>query len=214
MQGWKDYKKLMDKVELADYKYTKESKGSSVNDVDAFFKDKKGVKRQKIDSGEDGIKQVNYWYVTGSKEKVRDTNYPEFYTEILTKYKDGKLVYASVEPGLYHVSFKDAISQKDGEKIKKLNDLISHENPHPVSYSVAQMKYKALPITNVSMFLDSSKDDEHPNYLAYYNFSPLIHDKHKNHKVISVNTLPFQQAQVDFGNCAYIAMQEGIKDAE
>lgn len=31
----------MDKVKLADYKYTKESKGSSLDDVDAFFKDKK-----------------------------------------------------------------------------------------------------------------------------------------------------------------------------
>ena len=27
MQGWKDYKELMKKVELADYNYVKESKG-------------------------------------------------------------------------------------------------------------------------------------------------------------------------------------------
>ncbi|WP_250543475.1 hypothetical protein, partial [Staphylococcus aureus] len=27
------------------------------------------------------------------------SNTPVFYAEIMTKYKDGKLVYASVEPG-------------------------------------------------------------------------------------------------------------------
>ncbi len=44
IQGWKDYKELMGKVELADYRFTKDSKGSSIKDVDAFFKGKKGIK--------------------------------------------------------------------------------------------------------------------------------------------------------------------------
>lgn len=30
IQGWKDYKELMGKVELADYRFTKDSKGSSI----------------------------------------------------------------------------------------------------------------------------------------------------------------------------------------
>ena len=36
----------MDKVTLADYKYTKESKGSSIEEVNKFFKDKKGLEHQ------------------------------------------------------------------------------------------------------------------------------------------------------------------------
>ena len=38
MQGWKDYKKLSDKVTLADLKYTEESEGSSLEEVDKFLK--------------------------------------------------------------------------------------------------------------------------------------------------------------------------------
>lgn len=214
MQGWKDYKKLMDKVKLADYKYTKESKGSSLDDVDAFFKDKKDVKRQKMDAGEDGIKQVNYWYVTGSGKKVGNTNYPEYYTEIMTKYKDGKLIYASVEPGLYHVSFSDAVENKDFTKVKNLNQLLKLNQSKPVPYSVAQMNYEALPVTNVSILVKGEKEKDDSNYLAYFNFSPVKYDKDKNHEVVSVNGAPFESAQADFGNYAYVAMQKGMKDAE
>lgn len=214
IQGWKDYKKLMDKVKLADYKYTKESKGSSLDDVDAFFKDKKDVKRQKMDAGEDGIKQVNYWYVTGSGKKVGNTNYPEYYTEIMTKYKDGKLIYASVEPGLYHVSFSDAVENKDFTKVKNLNQLLKLNQSKPVPYSVAQMNYEALPVTNVSILVKDEKEKDDSNYLAYFNFSPVKYDKDKNHEVVSVNGAPFESAQADFGNYAYVAMQKGMKDAE
>ncbi|MDU9352112.1 hypothetical protein [Staphylococcus warneri] len=214
MQGWKDYRKLMDKVKLADYKYTKESKGSSLDDVDAFFKDKKDVKRQKMDAGEDGIKQVNYWYVTGSGKKVGNTNYPEYYTEIMTKYKDGKLIYASVEPGLYHVSFSDAVENKDFTKVKNLNQLLKLNQSKPVPYSVAQMNYEALPVTNVSILVKGEKEKDDSNYLAYFNFSPVKYDKDKNHEVVSVNGAPFESAQADFGNYAYVAMQKGMKDAE
>ncbi|HDG1460419.1 TPA: hypothetical protein PFD92_002733, partial [Staphylococcus aureus] len=62
IQGWKDYKELMGKVELADYRFTKDSKGSSIKDVDAFFKGKKGIKRKVIETHDD-VKQVDYWYV-------------------------------------------------------------------------------------------------------------------------------------------------------
>lgn len=216
MQGWKDYKKLMDKVKLADYKYTKESKGSSLDDVDAFFKDKKDVKRQKMDAGEDGIKQVNYWYVTGSGKKVGNTNYPEYYTEIMTKYKDGKLIYASVEPGLYHVSFSDAVENKDFTKVKNLNQLLKLNQSKPVPYSVAQMNYEALPVTNVSILVKGEKEKDEKddsNYLAYFNFSPVKYDKDKNHEVVSVNGAPFESAQADFGNYAYVAMKEALKEA-
>lgn len=41
MQGWKDYKSLMNQVKLADYNFTKESKGASMEDVDKFFKNKR-----------------------------------------------------------------------------------------------------------------------------------------------------------------------------
>ncbi|MCO6062219.1 hypothetical protein NG726_36945, partial [Pseudomonas sp. MOB-449] len=53
IQGWKDYKELMGKVELADYRFTKDSKGSSIKDVDAFFKGKKGIKRKVIETHDD-----------------------------------------------------------------------------------------------------------------------------------------------------------------
>ena len=56
------------------------------------------------------------------------------------------------------------------------------------------------------------KDDS--NYLAYFNFSPVKYDKDKNHEVVSVNGAPFESAQADFGNYAYVAMQKGMKDAE
>ena len=52
LQGWEDYKKLVDKVTLADYKYTKESKGSSIEEVNKFFKDKKGVEIKRMKSKE------------------------------------------------------------------------------------------------------------------------------------------------------------------
>ena len=123
IQGWKDYKKLMDKVKLADYKYTKESKGSSLDDVDAFFK---------------------------------------------------------------------------------------------VPYSVAQMNYEALPVTNVSILVKGEKEKDEKadsNYLAYFNFSPVKYDKDKNHEVVSVNGAPFESAQADFGNYAYVAMKEALKEA-
>ncbi len=41
MQGWKDYKSLMNQVKLADYNFTKESKGASMEDVDKFLKIKR-----------------------------------------------------------------------------------------------------------------------------------------------------------------------------
>lgn len=96
IQGWKDYKELMGKVELADYRFTKDSKGSSIKDVDAFFKGKKGIKRKVIETHDD-VKQVDYWYVDPDGKKIGNSNTPVFYAEIMTKYKDGKLVYASVE---------------------------------------------------------------------------------------------------------------------
>ena len=48
MQGWKDYKKLSDKVTLADLKYTEESEGSSLEEVDKFLK----IKRVSNESNE------------------------------------------------------------------------------------------------------------------------------------------------------------------
>ena len=63
--------------------------------------------------------------------KVGNTNYPEYYTEIMTKYKDGKLIYASVEPGLYHVSFSDAVENKDFTKVKNLNQLLKLNQSKP-----------------------------------------------------------------------------------
>lgn len=69
MQGWKDYKSLMNQVKLADYNFTKESKGASMEDVDKFFKNKKGVKRKEVTTY-DGLKQVNYWYVDKSGKKL------------------------------------------------------------------------------------------------------------------------------------------------
>lgn len=49
----------MDKVTLADYKYTKESKGSSIEEVNKFFKDKKGVEIKRMKSKEKNIKHIS-----------------------------------------------------------------------------------------------------------------------------------------------------------
>ena len=128
----------------------------------------------------------------------------------MTKYKDGKLIYASVEPGLYHVSFSDAVENKDFTKVKNLNQLLKLNQSKPVPYSVAQMNYEALPVTNVSILVKGEKEKDEKadsNYLAYFNFSPVKYDKDKNHEVVSVNGAPFESAQADFGNYAYVAMK-------
>ncbi len=58
----------------------------------------------------------------------------------MTKYKDGKLVYASVEPGSYVIHKDDAIKYDDYSKLKKLSQLTKLDHPKPVPYSVAQIK--------------------------------------------------------------------------
>ena len=73
-----------------------------------------------------------------------------FYAEILTKYKDGKLIYASVEPGSYSYSNKNAVNL---DKVEELDDLSMFSNlkdPKPVPYSVAQMEISSVPVTSVS----------------------------------------------------------------
>ena len=47
----------------------KDSKGSSIKDVDAFFKGKKGIKRKVIETHDD-VKQVDYWYVDPDGKKL------------------------------------------------------------------------------------------------------------------------------------------------
>ena len=95
------------------------------------------------------MKQVNYWYVdkSGKNWWFRHTC---FYAEILTKYKDGKLIYASVEPGSYSYSNKNAVNL---DKVEELDDLSMFSNlkdPKPVPYSVAQMEISSVPVTSVS----------------------------------------------------------------
>ena len=90
LQGWEDYKRLMDKVTLADYKYTKKSKGSSIEEVNKFFKDKKGVKTKRMKSGQKGFKHINYMYVDRDGKKTGDNKLPMSYAQILATFKDVK----------------------------------------------------------------------------------------------------------------------------
>ncbi len=76
----------------------------------------------------------------------------------MTKYKDGKLVYASVKPGSYVIHKDDAIKYDDYSKLKKLSQLTKLDHPKPVPYSVAQIKSFGVPLTSVSFMTHGSKD--------------------------------------------------------
>ncbi|XXS42041.1 hypothetical protein ACSE35_01660, partial [Staphylococcus aureus] len=82
---------LMGKVELADYRFTKDSKGSSIKDVDAFFKGKKGIKRKVIETHDD-VKQVDYWYVDPLMTEKSFTN-----SKGIQGWKDYKELMGKVE---------------------------------------------------------------------------------------------------------------------
>ncbi|HDA7781669.1 TPA: hypothetical protein O5V49_002269 [Staphylococcus aureus] len=167
IQGWKDYKELMGKVELADYRFTKDSKGSSIKDVDAFFKGKKGIKRKVIETHDD-VKQVDYWYVDPDGKKIGNSNTPVFYAEIMTKYKDGKLVYASVEPGSYVIHKDDAIKYDDYSKLKKLSQ-------HPKVLNLVDMD-----------FLNASSDFGNAHFVV---LSKYIKEYESNYETASDDSL-------------------------
>ncbi|HBC4731744.1 TPA: hypothetical protein OYE19_000257 [Staphylococcus aureus] len=217
IRGWKDYKELMGKVELADYRFTKDSKGSSIKDVDAFFKGKKGIKRKVIETHDD-VKQVDYWYVDPDGKKIGNSNTPVFYAEIMTKYKDGKLVYASVEPGSYVIHKDDAIKYDDYSKLKKLSQLTKLDHPKPVPYSVAQIKSFGVPLTSVSFMTHGSKDtkDEVLPALAYFTFSPKNYEDKSNPdpKVLNLVHMDFLNASSDFGNAHFVVLSKYIKEYE
>ena len=85
------------------------------------------------------MKQVNYWYVdkSGKNWWFRHTC---FYAEILTKYKDGKLIYASVEPGSYSYSNKNAVNL---DKVEELDDLSMFSNLKDLNqYHIVLLKWK------------------------------------------------------------------------
>lgn len=63
-----------------------------------------------------------------------------FYAEILTKYKDGKLIYASVEPGSYSYSNKNAVNL---DKVEELDDLSMFSNLKDLNqYHIVLLKWK------------------------------------------------------------------------
>lgn len=60
----------MDKVIFVDYKYIKEFKGLFIEEVNKFFKDKKGVEIKWMKSKEKNIKYINYMYVDLDGKKI------------------------------------------------------------------------------------------------------------------------------------------------
>lgn len=216
LQGWSDYKNLMDEVKLADSKYVKESEGSSIEEVDAFFKDKKGVQRKVMGPEVDGIKQVNYWYVDPSGKKQGKSKIPVFYAEILTKFKDDKLISASIEPGAFTVKTENEIKQSEFNKSETLNELLKIKNPKPISYSVIQMEYEGYPLTDVSLLTkdEDEEDSIDSAMLAYFTMSPVIYNEKKEHQILSMSGIPFMTASEDFGNSEYKAVQHFIKQME
>lgn len=199
MQGWKDYKKLSDKVKLADLKYTEESEGSSLEEVDKFFKDKKGIKRKVMKDPDKDVKHIDYLYIDRHGKKIGNTDEPENYSQIMATFKKDKLIALSNQPGLFHMSPKDQIAKKDLIKVKELKDITKLKNPKAISYSIVQVKYKGKPYTDFSVLgngSDSEKDAADA-VLAYYLFSPVELDG-KNHKVLNVSSAPFMSAQADF----------------
>ncbi|WP_436861734.1 hypothetical protein [Staphylococcus caeli] len=216
MRGWEDYKKLMDEVKLADSKFVEESEGSSVKEVDAFFKDKKGVQRKEMNSGEKGVKQIDYWYVDKSGKKQGKSDIPVFYAEILTKFKDDKLISVSVEPGAYTVKPENIIKQSEFEDAKTIDDLLNIKNPKPMSYGVVQMEYEGFPLTNVSVLTnDGSKESALDSaVMAYFTMSPIVYNDDDKHLLMNVGAIPFTEAAKDFGNTSYVALYHYIRQTE
>ncbi|MGZ9467090.1 hypothetical protein [Staphylococcus epidermidis] len=202
LQGWEDYKKLMDKVTLADYKYTKESKGSSIEEVNKFFKDKKGVEIKRMKSKEKNIKHINYMYVDPDGKKTGKNKQPMSYAQILATFKEGKLVATNIQPGFFALDKKKMVKAKDLEEVKTLEDLTRLKDPKATSYGILQTKYKGKPYTQVSI-LGSDSDEENDissAILAYYLFSPTELDSDDNHKYVEVASAPFLSAQNDFSS--------------
>ena len=202
MQGWKDYKELMKKVEIADYNYVKESKGASMKEVDDFFKDKKGVEIKRMKSKEKNIKHINYMYVDPDGKKTGENKQPMSYAQILATFKEGKLVATNIQPGFFALDKKKMVKAKDLEKVKTLEDLTRLKDPKATSYGILQTKYKGKPYTQVSI-LGSDSDEENDissAILAYYLFSPTELDSDDNHKYVEVASAPFLSAQNDFSS--------------
>ncbi len=101
------------------------------------------------------------------------------------------MIYASVEPGSYSYSNKNAVNL---DKVEELDDLSMFSNlkdPKPVPYSVAQMEISSVPVTSVSFVTkgenhkdtDPEKEQVDMPQLAYLTVSPqLYHDKeHQTH---------------------------------
>ena len=66
----------------------------------------------------DDVKQVGLLVCRSRWKENWQFKHTCFYAEMMTKYKDGKLVYASVEPGSYVIHKDDAIKYDDYSKLK------------------------------------------------------------------------------------------------
>lgn len=132
------------------------------------------------------------------------------------------MIYASVEPGSYSYSNKNAVNL---DKVEELDDLSMFSNlkdPKPVPYSVAQMEISSVPVTSVSFVTkggnhkDTNPEKEQVDMpqLAYLTVSPqLYHDKeHPDPHIIGLVALPYLNASRDFGNAHYSVLNNLSKE--
>ena len=208
MEGWRDFEELSKEYKLADFGDIENTEGSHPDDILSFFEGKNHV--QIHDYGEEeGSRQIDFRYLNSDGSEVEDTEMPAFFSRIVTSFVDDKLVFASVQPGMHSMDPNTAMPfSVVTDQVTSLADLIAVE-PAPYVFSVSEMQYKGLPLTNAGVLTESPEevDLEAAPLLVYFTFAPDVSSENEAAStLIAVDTSPFSTASRDFAVSSFNAM--------
>lgn len=206
-QAWLDYQELAEELEFLNIsQIDNPDRGTTMEEVDTFFEDK-NVTRDENDLGK-GEMQVYYRYEDPEGKTYDD--FVIFYGEILTHFVDNRLVFTSVQPGYFNVGFDRAMSGDLLASFGNFEKYIDYQ-PSPFVFSVSQLNYDDYIVSTFGIF--ASLEDQasgQENYIVYYPIfaTNTVTDEHV---ILIDGYTSFQEASQDFGNMAFIVMQNRLQ---
>lgn len=207
MQAWEDFKELSKDYQMADYADLDQSQGSSSEDILAFFEEKEGVYVHAYDE-EEGSQQINFWYTADGETTIGDSEVPLYFAEIMTLFYDDKLVFASIQPGLYDPDTSAAMPFSNvTEEVSQIDDLTSLQ-PTPQAYNVSEMNFRGRPLTCAGVLTEAPEAEAGSEpLLVYFTFSPNEEGQGAQSSLVIADTAPFSMAAGDFGGAAFESLQ-------
>lgn len=206
-QAWLDYQEFSQSYTLLDLNNFDDEAGTSMEEVREFFGDK-DVQIVDNDLGQ-GEAQMYIRYLDPEGNMLTEDQVV-FFGEILMHFVDDKLVYASVQPGFFEVLYEDAIPWSQLGNVSSMSML--HELPQkPYIMSVSQVNVSGDIVTVPGIFT-AFEGEEDPEQLVLTLVYPLmIEDPALDDAiVVDVGAHYFEEVSQDFGNWAFIVLQDII----